>query len=307
MIYLLYGTEDFLIEQEIKNIIKKIKIDKINISRYNLEEESIKDIIDEACTISLFEDKKLIIVDNLNTFLTKQNEKTINILEEFINNINKETTLILISEKLDERKKLIKNLRKIAEVKECNKTKNITSTVKKMFDDYKIEYKNIDLLIKIVGNDLGILSQEVEKLKTYKLDKIIAEQDILDLASANNNSDIFDLINYIVKKDKENALNIYDALIKQNEEPIKIIVTLANQFRLIYQSKELYKKGNREDTISEILKIHPYRIKLALEKSKNYSSKILLKYLLKLAELDKNIKNGLIDKHLALELFILEN
>lgn len=307
MIYLLYGTEDFLIEQEIKNIIKKTKIDKMNISRYNLEEDNIKNIIDEACTISLFEDKKLIIVDNLNTFLTKQNEKTIKVLEEFINNINKEITLILISEKLDERKKIIKNLRKIAEVKECNKTKNITSMVKKMFDDYKIEYKNIDLLIKISGNDLGILSQEVEKLKTYKLDKIITEKDILDLASTTNNSDIFDLINYIVKKDKENALNLYDALIKQNEEPIKIIVTLANQFRLIYQAKELYKKGNREDTISEILKIHPYRIKLALEKSKNYSSKILLKYLLKLAELDKNIKNGLIDKHLALELFILEN
>ena len=82
---------------------------------------------------------------------------------------------------------------------------------------------------------------------------------------------------------------------------------MANQFRLIYQSKELYKKGNREDTISKILNVHPYRVKLALEKSKNYSSKILLNYLLKLAEMDFKIKNGLIDKNLALELFILEN
>ena len=134
-----------------------------------------------------------------------------------------------------------------------------------------------------------------EHIKTYKQDKIITEQDIIDLASPNNNTDIFELINYIVKKDKENALEIYSSLLKQNEEPIKIIVTLANQFRLIFQAKELYKKGNREDTISEILGIHPYRIKLALEKSKNFSNKILLEYLLKLAELDKNIKLGKIN------------
>lgn len=307
MIYLLLGTEEFLIEQEIKNIIKKTKIEKINISRYNLEEENIKNIIDDACTISLFEENKLIIIDNLNIFLTKQNDKTIQILEKFINNIDKSITMVFISEKLDERKKIVKLLRKKAEIKECNKQKNISSVVKKMFDDYKIEYKSIDLLIKITGDDLGILSQEVEKIKTYKQDKIITEQDIIDIASTNNTADIFDLINYIVKKDKENSLNTYNMLIKQNEEPIKIIVTLANQFRLIYQSKELYKKGNREDTIADILKVHPYRIKLALEKSKNYSSKVLLEYLLKLAELDKKIKNGLIDKHLALELFILEN
>lgn len=307
MIYLLLGTEPFIIEQELKNIIKKHKIEKINISKYSLDEDAIKTIIDDACTISLFENNKLIIVDKLNLFISKQDDKNIKVLEQFIENINSETIIIFIADKIDERKKIIKNLRKIAEVRECNKTKNISSVVKKMFDDYKIEYKNIDLLIKIVGEDLGILSQEIEKLKTYKIDKIIDEKDIIELASPSNNDDIFDLVNYIVKKDKEKALLIYDNLIKQNEEPIKIIVTLANQFRLIYQAKELYKKGHREDTMAEILKIHPYRIKLALEKSKNYSSNLLLDYLLKLADIDIKIKKGLVDKYMALELFILEN
>lgn len=307
MIYLILGTEQFLIEQEIKDIIKKNKIEKINISKYDLEIDNINNIIEEANTISLFADKKLLILENISIFLTKQNDKTLKQLEEFLENINEETILIIQTEKLDERKKITKILRKKAQIKECTKNKNISNTVKKMFDDYKIEYKNIDLLIEIVGNDLGILYQEAEKLKTYKIDKIINKQDILDLASPNNNVDVFDLINYIVKKDKENALKIYSNLLKHNEEPIKIIVTLANQFRLIYQAKELYKKGNREDTISDILKVHPYRVKLALEKSKNYSNSVLLEYLLKLGKLDKNIKLGIIEKNIALELFILEN
>ena len=65
MNYLLYGTEKFLIDKEIKNIINKHKIDDIDISRYDLEVNSIKDIIDEANTISLFSTNRLIIVEML--------------------------------------------------------------------------------------------------------------------------------------------------------------------------------------------------------------------------------------------------
>lgn len=304
MIYLLYGEEEFLIDEEIKKIIKKSKVDNINISRYNMELDNMKNIIDDACTISLFEEKKVIIIKNIEIYLK---EKETSIFEEYIKNITEDTILVLIAKKLDEKKKITKTLKQLSENKEFNKNKNISNTVKKMFDDYKIDYKTIDLLISMTGNDLRIINQEVEKLKTYKTNKEITTEDVIELVSTSESDDIFDLINSIVKKDKENAFRIYSNLIKKNEEPIKIIVTLANQFRLIYQSKELYKKGNREESISQILNIHPYRIKLALEKSKNYSSKVLLNYLLKLSEIDSKIKKGTIDKYLALELFILEN
>ena len=152
-----------------------------------------------------------------------------------------------------------------------------------------------------------ILNQEVIKLMTYKTDKVITKEDILSLCSSNSNDDIFDLINAVVSKDKDSALTIYSNLIRSNEEPIKIIITLANQFRLIYQCKELYKKGNSEDSISKILDVHPYRIKLALEKGKNYSSKVILNYLDNLSDIDNNIKSGVIDKNLAFELFLLGN
>ena len=62
----------------------------------------------------------------------------------------------------------------------------------------------------------------------------------------NNNEDIFDLINHIVNKDKEKPFTVYENLIKTAEEPIKILITLANQFRLIYQVKELYKEGKQK-------------------------------------------------------------
>ena len=59
MNYLLYGTESFLIEQELKKIISKHKIDEISITKYDLSIDSLKLILDDSMTVSLFDDNKL--------------------------------------------------------------------------------------------------------------------------------------------------------------------------------------------------------------------------------------------------------
>ena len=175
------------------------------------------------------------------------------------------------------------------------------------FGDYNIEYSDIKLLIDRVGNNPLIITNEINKIKIYKgNDKNITSEDILNLTNKIIEIDVFKLIDYIVRKDKENALELYNEMLKVNEEPIKIIVILANQFRIMYQSKELLKKGYSEKDIASILKIHPYRVKLAIQNSRNYTSEMLLKYLNDLADIDIGIKTGTINKDLALELFILK-
>ena len=101
-------------------------------------------------------------------------------------------------------------------------------------------------------------------------------------------------------------MEMYSEMINQNEEPIKIIVMLANQFRIMYQVKELVKIGYSEKEIATKLKLHPYRVKLANQNSRKFKSDTLIKYLKKLSDIDYNIKSGKIDKYLALELFILK-
>lgn len=310
MLYLLYGTEKYLIEQEINKILKNNLIEKIDVNNYNLEECSFKDIIDDAQTISMFSDKKAIIVDNSYIF-TGKNVKCDNnpdLFLEYFKNINPDTILIfnINSEKLDERKKLVKEIRKIGTVKEFNKSNNLNSLIKELFDGFEIGNAEITLLIDRVGNNLEILNQEINKIKTYKdCDKKISKDDIINLTSKNIDIDIFNFIDTIVNKNKEEALASYDEMLKNGEEPIKILVILANQFRIMHQAKELYKRGYSGNDIASLLGIHPYRIKLALEKVRSYDSSVLLEYLSKLADLDYDIKVGNIDATMGLELFIL--
>ena len=111
-----------------------------------------------------------------------------------------------------------------------------------MFDNYKIDNNCINLLVDRVGNNLEILHQEIEKIKQYKdKDLNISKEDIINLTSKNIENDFFALIENIVSKNKEKAMESYFEIIK-DEEPIKIIVVLANKFRLIYQAKRLYKQ-----------------------------------------------------------------
>lgn len=306
MLYLLYGNKPFLIKKELEKISKNY--DTFNISKFDLDNDNVLNLIDDCQTISMFNDKKLVICENANMF-TGSTSKDAEIIEAYLNNPNPNTTLVFTinNEKIDERKKITKLIKKIGTVKNYSENINAFDMIKSELKDYKIDSNTINLIIDRVGENPLILNNELNKIKIYKgEDKIISKEDVLKLTTKTVDIDIFKLIDYIVKNNKNKALEIYYEMLKMNEEPIKIIIMLSNQFRIMYQSKQLLKKGLSEKDIASTLKIHPYRVKLAIQNSRNYDSKILLRYLSELAEMDINIKSGLVDKNLALELFILK-
>lgn len=311
--YVYYGLEQYLIDKEINKIKSENNILDIDVIKYDLENTKIEDIIEDALSISLFSNKKLIIVDNAYIFTGTTNKKlieqNIDILKEYINNGNFTNIIIftILKEKLDERKNIVKLIKEKGIVKDFNLSNNINKYILDMFDNYKISNENINLLINRVGNNLEILNQEINKIKTYKDDDFnITKEDIINLTSKNIDTNFFNLIENIVERDKEKAMESYFEIVRDGEEPIKIIIVLANKFRLIYQAKNLYKKGYSEKDITSMLGSNYYAIKKCLENGRKYDDKFLLDCIMKLADLDINIKSGKIDKNIGLELFIME-
>jgi len=101
-IYLIYGDEEFLIDKEIKNIINKFNSSMENVARYNLDESNVREAIEDACTISMFETNKIVICEKCN-FLTGENKKEINhdvdSLIKYINNPFSDSVLIFVVRK----------------------------------------------------------------------------------------------------------------------------------------------------------------------------------------------------------------
>lgn len=310
MMYLLYGDVLYLIDKEIDKIIKENNIDDINISRYELDSSNFQDIIDDASTISLFAAKKLIIVNNAYLFTSANKSGNVTLFEEYIPNYNPDTIIIfkLNESKIDERKKVVKLIKKYGVVKDFNKKDNTYDMVKTLFDNYHISKDNINYLIERIGEDIYTLKQEIDKIKLYKNDNLeITREDINNLTSQNIEMDMFKLMDAIINDNKEEALNLYQEMLKYNLEPIQIIISLANKYRLMYQAKELYIKGYNENEIcKELGQQNPKYIYILIKNGRQYDSNKLISILKSLADLDFNIKSGFVNPNLAFELFILQ-
>ena len=79
--YLLYGQDNSIIENELKKIIEKLNIkDQV---KYTIDNTKIEDILEDASTISMFADKKVIIIENCDFFSTGKTLESIELLEKY--------------------------------------------------------------------------------------------------------------------------------------------------------------------------------------------------------------------------------
>ncbi len=309
MVYVFYGLNTFLIDREIEKL--KENRNDFGYEKYDLEESNLTDILFHADEINLFSKHQLIVVDNAFIFSAankKEGKQDLDGLESYFKNPNPNTTLVfrINKEKLDERKKIVKLAKEKGYLKEYNQVDALDKIVLQMLDDYTMDKETLSFFLHRVGKDLSLLEQEIKKIKLYKAEeKEITKEDISNLTSQNLNTDIFNLIDAIILKRKQEAITCYHEMLKLGEEPIMILVLLANQFRMIYQVKKLYQMGYSEKDISSKLKVHWYPVRKTLGRMQEYKEEQLLEYIYQLASLDVAIKKGEIEKEISLELFIL--
>lgn len=281
MTYTFVGNKDY-IDEEINKISKNFSLE--NIVTYNLEEDLINKVIEDLNTVSLF-GEKLIEVFNIDKL--EDAEKIIKYLDNQGDN-----TLVLISYKeLDKRKKLTKALKEKTEYKELFNY-DFSKFIKDNLEDFEMPVMAINILISYCDNNLKRLSNELEKLKIYKInEKEITVDDIKKLVKKGYDSTIFNLIDAINLKDKNKIFKIYTELLEENETEEKILYTIANHYRLLLQIKIKTKDKSDNEIIAEY-KMHPYRLTKLKEQCSLVSDEMILKILKSLSEIDIDIKSG---------------
>ncbi len=302
-LFLVYGEESYLINKKIEEIINN----EPSII-YDMETMLFNDVKEDLLSYSLFYDKKVIVCKNCN-FLTSSNDNKENLdtLGEVLKNDFDNKLILSVQSKIDERKKVIKELMRLGSVYVFNKL-NEVETIKFISNEfdrlgYTIDISTLNYFYSFVGNNLDVISNEIDKLDLYKEDKIITKDDINNISSKAIENNIFELINAVSSKDIGKALLIYDDLLLINEEEVKLISILGDHFRLIFQTKTLIESNYSEYDISKELDVHPYRVKLA--RNSSISIEEAKNNMLKLFDLDVAIKTGKKDKKAAFRLYLL--
>ena len=315
-IYLLYGEEIFLLEQQV-NKIKKTFGEKVKgINYVIIDENNIQELIADIETPAFGYEKKLIIAKNTgifkrevkgrNTGASKELKDKINeYLKENGDIINESVVLVFIENEI-EKNSIYNTIEKIGKV--CNfeeqKPFQIIKRLKVICDAYKVNVTEnvLQYLIECCGCNMQDLINEIRKLIEYAgTGGTIQKQDIDALCIKKIESVIFDLTDNLGQKKIKEAIMVLHNLIAEKEPIQKILITLYNHIKKLYFVK-LATEYNMD--IAQSLNLKPNQLFLVNKykiQAKSFKKSELRKIIQELEDLDYKYKIGLIDINIGLE------
>jgi len=317
-VYVLYGTESLLIEDcvhEIQQAALPGGVDDFNYMRLHYDETPIQLAVQEAETIPFMSERKVIVVQGCSAFTGAKSPRVdhdTDALQAYLDNPAPYSTLVLTvaADKLDERKKLTKTANSktcvvpFLPLKENECREWVTAEVKRQ--GIAITSSAVQRLVLSVGTNLRLLRSEVEKLTLYAGEGgTITEEAVDALASRTLEQDIFVFIDEVVRVRIDRAMRMMYDLLKNKEEPIKLLFMITRQVRIMLQTKVQTGRGYTLQQVAQQIGVHPYAAKIANEQGNRFTVRQLETLLYELAEIDYKIKTGQQNDRAALEMFLL--
>lgn len=310
MILFLYGPDTYRSRQKLNEIIehyKKIHKSGLNLKYFDGQNLDFQDFENEIETISMFKEKKLIILENVfshegfkEEFLKKE--------EKFVNSDN----IILIYEggKVAENTSFFKFLKENSKSQEFKllEGQRLKNWVRKEVGNYQteIETKALDQLINFVGNDLWRITNEIKKLVSYKSGKKIEVKDVELLVRPKIETDIFKTIDAIALKNKKQALSLIHKHLEKGDSPLYLLRMINFQFRNLLVIRDLIEKRKPLYSFSRLTNLHPYTIRKSYSQAQKFTIQELKKIYQKIFQVDLAIKTGKIEPETALDMLIAE-
>lgn len=306
MMYFFLGSEINIIKEKINLLINELNIS--NVIKYDYSDTNISEIIDEVNYVDLFNERKLIVVNDFSFKKIKDNDEKKFI--RYINNQNDNVIIFKVSdEALDERKNLTKLIKEKCKVIISEKLdyKMLGDYITNMFKEAnkKITFNQIRKILDYCEYNTDITINEVNKLLLYKMDdNVITDSDIDLVISKSYEKELFTLNDMVLSRNIGSCFDSYKILIRSNIDEMIIIENLAKQFRLLYQTKLLL--GSMDEyNISKTLKVKSFVIKKLIPYVRSYKEDEIIDILYRLSEVDSDIKIKGYDKYKVMEAFFM--
>ena len=306
-----------------KDILKKISYDPsdLNYSYFDMKEASYAEVELDLVSLPFFADEKIVILDHLLDLTTakKRNltDEDLKQFETYLENPSESTRLLIFAEgKLDSKRRLVKLLKRDAQIIEATTPKE--QEVKRYFASQAQELglqfvgDSLDKLLMKSGYDFGELQKNLALLQAYKEEGQITLEDIEEVVPKTLQDNIFDLTQMILKRQIDQARNLVKDLRLQGEDEIKLIAILLGQFRMFSQVKIFSEEGQSESQIVASLselsgrKVNPYQVKFAIRDSRRLSLSFLKQAMTTFIETDYAIKSGTYEKDYLFDLALLK-
>jgi DNA polymerase-3 subunit delta len=302
-IYCFYGEEKYLIKFYTQKILEKTlngNKNSFNFINFDGEEINLSLLADALETFPVGNDKKCIIVKNLNLELISKSDfytflKIISDIPNF--------TVLIIQDFLEIRKGenqkiLMEQIAKFGIVTEFS-AKNLP--VEKQAIIWAKEFgktlslQNAELLSKICSKNLNTIKNSINKLCFLENNNEISEENIKNLDNIYNKEySVFDINKAFFSRNYSKVFEIIENLLNKKEEPVMLTVVIASDFIDAYRVKCAQCSGVSLKELSEIFnyKGKEFKLKNVEKNFKNYNIKQLEECIKLLTETDFLLKTA---------------
>lgn len=326
MLYIFFGDDDFSLAEALAEIKKGLGDEgtvAANSTVLQAHNTTPAELIATCDTIPFLAPHRLVIVEGLLGQFEQQgkakrskksNSSGWSAIKEYVVRMPESTILVLVDGRLKKSNPLLKELlphARVREFKPLNGSELHTwmETRARMCGG-DISGDAARLLPSLIGSNLWLLSNEIDKLCTYAAGRSIEKKDIELIVADVREPSVFAMIDSILEHRSATATRLLHRLEEEGAAPPYLIFMITRQFRLVIQTKDLLQRRHKASEIGQILRIDKdYALRKTIDQARAYSMERLKDIYRKLLETDISIKTGRFrgDRgELALDLLISE-
>jgi len=317
--YLYISASDSVLDERIESVKShlrgKINFDtdfKVFNGTEEIDEEEFTNYVN---TPSLFSPKKIMVIKHMEKVPADLQKRVKNLITGTPGNSGNIVFFITAStQKLNTAlMDSIKSAGKIAQLKAP-----LSGTLKKWLDEksesdgIRFTEKAALLLIENVNTDFNLLKRQYDKLFDYIISeekKVIDENTVRSLVNRIYSLKIFDLVDYIGKRDKDGSIKALKSMLDEGHNLIGLVTLVHRMFKCFLYIKSGDSKSLVTDYIESSMKVPPYFIGSLVNKyirlSDNYNETEIFKIFKILNKYDIGFRtNSSLDEQLAKKLIL---
>ena len=320
-VMLFYGAEDYLMNWAAESIISEY-VDEasrdLDVIRLEGDQTTASDIMAAARAYSMFSDKRVVVVRNYLPLYRKTADAAEDELLSFVSSPQDQSIVIFMLESRVSGdltaygKKLAKacGAYEFARLERADLKAFITKRVHNA--GKMIARRELDHMIDVSGYynrgsayDLSQLDRDVDKIVRACEGDDISAALIEEILIGDSDRFVFGLVDALMAGDRGKALEIAEAIIREEDGAMAVLALLTKQFEIMYDALELSDMGCSISQMAKKTGVNEYRFKRAFNAAGKYSKRRIKRILIGLYNTDRDIKRGNIDKDTALELTAL--
>ena len=263
-VIVLHGSEWSLKQAALLAITKQVlgsEDDELSVTRFVGKDAELREVRDELLTVSMFADSRVVVVEEADEFITTYRPG----LEDYVDKPSQSSVLVLDCKSWRKNTKLAKKVSGSGLEIECSEltggklVKWITEEAAQTHGK-QLSRDAAALLVELVGNNLGLIGQELAKLASYvgTADRITPD-DVRSLVGGWKAETTWTMTGAVRDGNVSLALACLDQLLTAGEAPPKLLGGINFVFKKLSQATEISRTGTPLNVALETKRCVPPR------------------------------------------------